>query len=199
MKKFCKHFVPLSLHKFKPWTGSSSGAFLLPILLERASLGQSSGTEFCFKTRTINKWRHCDCEVRGHCMCKELPVVPVNRVVDKKRIIRKNGGRRSRSGTRGRWPQKTQVTSPISTFFLQSSLEQEHRQYNDLVQHNFIDSFVNLTLKTTFLASISQNSISAEKTFRTNFYPQILDKVPPKDNIYMYSTTCIFRCVDIGF
>jgi hypothetical protein len=25
-------------------------------------------------------------------MCKELPVIPVNRVVDKKKIIRKNGG-----------------------------------------------------------------------------------------------------------
>jgi tetrahydromethanopterin S-methyltransferase subunit A len=28
-----------------------------------------------------------DCEVKGHCMCKELLVIPVNRVVDKKRII----------------------------------------------------------------------------------------------------------------
>jgi hypothetical protein len=26
---------------------------------------------------------------RGHCMCKELPVIPVNRVVDPKRIIGK--------------------------------------------------------------------------------------------------------------
>jgi hypothetical protein len=25
-------------------------------------------------------------------MCKELPVIPVNKVVDPKRIIRKNGG-----------------------------------------------------------------------------------------------------------
>jgi hypothetical protein len=29
----------------------------------------------------------CDFEVRGHCMCKEMPVILVNRVVDKKRII----------------------------------------------------------------------------------------------------------------
>jgi hypothetical protein len=35
-------------------------------------------------------------------MCKELLVVPVNRVVDKKRIIRKNGGPRRRKNTRGR-------------------------------------------------------------------------------------------------
>jgi hypothetical protein len=35
-------------------------------------------------------------------MCKELPVIPVNRVVDKKRIIRKNGGPRKRKGTKGR-------------------------------------------------------------------------------------------------
>jgi hypothetical protein len=32
-------------------------------------------------------------------MCKEMPVIPVNRVVDKKRIIRKNGGARKRRGT----------------------------------------------------------------------------------------------------
>jgi hypothetical protein len=32
-------------------------------------------------------------------MCKEMPVIPVDRVVDKKRIIRKNGGLRRR-GTR---------------------------------------------------------------------------------------------------
>jgi hypothetical protein len=31
-------------------------------------------------------------------MCKEMPVIPVNRVVDKKRIIRKMEGR---GGTRG--------------------------------------------------------------------------------------------------
>jgi hypothetical protein len=31
-----------------------------------------------------------------------MPVIPVNRVVDKKRIIGKNGGPRRRKGTRGR-------------------------------------------------------------------------------------------------
>jgi hypothetical protein len=35
-------------------------------------------------------------------MCKEMPVVPVNKVVDPKRIIRKNGRQRRRGGTRGR-------------------------------------------------------------------------------------------------
>jgi hypothetical protein len=34
-------------------------------------------------------------------MCKEMLVIPVNRVVDKKRKIRKNGGLRRRRGTRG--------------------------------------------------------------------------------------------------
>jgi hypothetical protein len=35
-------------------------------------------------------------------MCKELPVIWVNRVVDPKRIIGKNGGlRKRRRGTRG--------------------------------------------------------------------------------------------------
>jgi hypothetical protein len=40
-------------------------------------------------------------DFRGHCMCKEVPVIPVNRVVDPKRIIGKNGGPRRRRGTRG--------------------------------------------------------------------------------------------------
>jgi hypothetical protein len=36
-------------------------------------------------------------------MCKELPVIPVNKVVDPKRIIGINGGsRRRRRDTRGR-------------------------------------------------------------------------------------------------
>jgi hypothetical protein len=34
-------------------------------------------------------------------MCKELLLIPVNRVVDKKRIIGKNGGLRRRRGIRG--------------------------------------------------------------------------------------------------
>jgi hypothetical protein len=34
-------------------------------------------------------------------MCKEIMGIPVNRVVDKKRIIGKNGGPRRRRGTRG--------------------------------------------------------------------------------------------------
>jgi hypothetical protein len=34
-------------------------------------------------------------------MCKEMPVTLVNRVVDPKRIIRKNAGPRRRRGTRG--------------------------------------------------------------------------------------------------
>jgi hypothetical protein len=35
-------------------------------------------------------------------MCKEMPVIPVNKVVDRKRIIVKNGRLRRRRGTRGR-------------------------------------------------------------------------------------------------
>jgi hypothetical protein len=35
-------------------------------------------------------------------MCKEMPVIPVYKVVDPKIIIRKNGGLRRRRGTRGR-------------------------------------------------------------------------------------------------
>jgi hypothetical protein len=39
-------------------------------------------------------------------MCKEMPVISVNRVVDPKRIIGKYGGLRRRRGTRGRGPPK---------------------------------------------------------------------------------------------
>jgi hypothetical protein len=35
-------------------------------------------------------------------MCKEMPVIPVDRVGNKKRIIGKNGGLRRRRGTRCR-------------------------------------------------------------------------------------------------
>jgi hypothetical protein len=35
-------------------------------------------------------------------MCKEMLVITVNRVVDKKRIIGETGGPRRRRGTRGR-------------------------------------------------------------------------------------------------
>jgi hypothetical protein len=34
-------------------------------------------------------------------MCKEMPVIMVNKVADPKRIIGKNGGPRRRRGTRG--------------------------------------------------------------------------------------------------
>jgi hypothetical protein len=34
-------------------------------------------------------------------MCKEMPVIPVNKVVDPKRIIRKNGGPRRSRDTMG--------------------------------------------------------------------------------------------------
>jgi hypothetical protein len=34
-------------------------------------------------------------------MCKEMLVIPANKVVDPKKIIRKNGGPRRRRGTKG--------------------------------------------------------------------------------------------------
>jgi hypothetical protein len=37
-------------------------------------------------------------------MCKEIPVILVDRVVDKKRIIRQNGEPKRRRGTRGFCP-----------------------------------------------------------------------------------------------
>jgi hypothetical protein len=42
-----------------------------------------------------------NCVVRGHCMCKEMPVIPVDRVVDVKRIQMEGRGG---GGTRDRWP-----------------------------------------------------------------------------------------------
>jgi hypothetical protein len=42
-------------------------------------------------------------------MCKKFPVIPVNKVVDPKRIIGKNGGHRRRRGTRGLMTKKTHV------------------------------------------------------------------------------------------
>jgi hypothetical protein len=47
-------------------------------------------------------------------MCKEMPVIPVNRVVDPKRRIGKNGGPRRRRGTRGRRPKKGKKNSELS-------------------------------------------------------------------------------------
>jgi hypothetical protein len=35
-------------------------------------------------------------------MCEEMPDIPIKRVVDMKRIIRKSGGPSRRRGTRGR-------------------------------------------------------------------------------------------------
>jgi GTPase Era involved in 16S rRNA processing len=43
-----------------------------------------------------------DSEVRDHCMCKEMLVIPVDMVADKNIIIGKNGGPRRRIGSRGR-------------------------------------------------------------------------------------------------
>jgi hypothetical protein len=42
-------------------------------------------------------------------MCKEMLVIPVDRVVNKKRIIGRSGGPRRRRGTRGRRPPKMYI------------------------------------------------------------------------------------------
>jgi hypothetical protein len=49
-----------------------------------------------FWTRKLS----CNGEVRGN--CKEMPVIPVSKVLDKKRIIGKRGLRRRKSGSQGR-------------------------------------------------------------------------------------------------
>jgi hypothetical protein len=55
------------------------------------------------KNPTVLFERHCHATEKSeaiHCVSKEMPVIPVNKVVDLKRIIGKNGG--PRGGTRGR-------------------------------------------------------------------------------------------------
>jgi tetrahydromethanopterin S-methyltransferase subunit A len=54
------------------------------------------------KTIILTRKLPWDCEVRGHCLCKEMSVIPVNRIEEEKRIIGQNGGPRRRRGTRGR-------------------------------------------------------------------------------------------------
>jgi hypothetical protein len=65
--------------------------------------------------QTCSLWETLPCswEVRGHCMCKEMPVILVNKVVVPKRIIGKNGGPRRRRGTRGRWPKKKHIENQM--------------------------------------------------------------------------------------
>jgi hypothetical protein len=43
-------------------------------------------------------------------MCKEMPVIPVDRVVNKKRIIGKNGGPRRKGEAQGATDQKNPLT-----------------------------------------------------------------------------------------
>jgi hypothetical protein len=50
-------------------------------------------------------------------MPKEMPVIWVNRVVDKKRIIRKNGGFRRRRGTRRSLPQQRFAMVPFNSVY----------------------------------------------------------------------------------
>jgi hypothetical protein len=47
--------------------------------------------ENCSKFKTLI--RNIESRMRDNCMCKEMPVIPVNRVVDKKRVIGKMEGR----------------------------------------------------------------------------------------------------------
>jgi hypothetical protein len=55
----------------------------------------SSWSFICNKNQLISlRILPCECEVRGHYKCKEMPVIPVDRVVAKKRQIGKNGGLR---------------------------------------------------------------------------------------------------------
>jgi hypothetical protein len=61
------------------------------------------------KKTTVLFERHCHATEKpeAHCMCKELPVVPVNKVVDPKRVIRKKW--RAEEEERHKWlltPQK---------------------------------------------------------------------------------------------
>jgi hypothetical protein len=69
-------------------------------------------------------------------MCKELPVIPVNKVVDPKRIIRKNGVSRRRRGTRGRWRTK-KISKQSFLFSFPSFLYTMNIQYTIFVHFLF--------------------------------------------------------------
>jgi hypothetical protein len=103
---------------FKSWFGLMSDAFVRQFYAEspfhlkeiiiknfiEASAAQMPNLNFtyidvgsrvwCVMKKQLFSLRKlpCDWEVRGHCMCKEMPVIPVNRMVDMKRIIRKMEG-----------------------------------------------------------------------------------------------------------
>jgi hypothetical protein len=49
---------------------------------------------------SLRKLPYC-CEVRAYCMCKEMAVIPVNRVVDKKIIIGKKWRAEEEEGYKG--------------------------------------------------------------------------------------------------
>jgi hypothetical protein len=67
-----------------------------------------------------------------------MPVIPVNKVVDSKRIIGKNGGPRSRRGTRGsRHPPKKfaqlMMHKSCSGFFIQIQRIHRRKQREELL------------------------------------------------------------------
>jgi hypothetical protein len=60
-------------------------------------------------------------EVRGQCICKELPVIPVKGWRPQKELSEKNGGRRRRRGIWGSWPPKN-VCECLGRFIRPSQL-----------------------------------------------------------------------------
>jgi hypothetical protein len=71
-------------------------------ILDRICILFEAGTDPINSDKVIVLFeRHfrAPCKVRGHCMCKKMLVIPVNGVVDPKRIIGKNGGPRRKRGT----------------------------------------------------------------------------------------------------
>jgi hypothetical protein len=61
-------------------------------------------------------------------MCKEMPAIPVERVVDNKRVIRTNGGPRRRRGTRGRWPPKRPIGKNSPNLVTRSLFHRRERE-----------------------------------------------------------------------
>jgi hypothetical protein len=85
--------------------------FYLPMYIRTCRCRCRPFKKGCFSALSLIHNKKCslweklpyDWEVRGHFTGKEMPVILVNRVVDTKRIIRRNRGPRRR-GTRGWWP-----------------------------------------------------------------------------------------------
>ncbi|XP_074649174.1 beta-1,3-galactosyltransferase 1-like [Tubulanus polymorphus] len=74
------------------------------------------------------------------------------------------------TGQPNRWPNNRTISKTVSLFFLlgitdnkeyETQLRSENAQYNDLIQEDFYDSYVNLTLKSIMALKLARNCSGA--------------------------------------